>query len=226
MEISVSLDVATLHGKLGPYIDEINTIPDVSFHCDVMRENFVQRHSTHLGEYEQVMKTTRHPTDVHFMAAEDVHLIREVLYMSKRLPKPRSITFHVEAIVTMVASQHLAVIKANGIRAGIAIDLGTPVESINPYVIKNCDVVTIMSVKAGASGQVFNPIAIEKARDVRRINPHVRIIMDGGINPSNIMAVRAAGVDVAVMGSFIYNMPSPAQRAQAVAKLLDMIRKR
>ena len=78
------------------------------------------------------------------------------------------------------------------------IDLDDPI----PAVIG--DAIIIMSVKAGASGQKFNPSALEKARAVRKLNPYVRIIMDGGINPDNIAMVKDAGVDTAVVGNYVY----------------------
>jgi ribulose-phosphate 3-epimerase len=119
----------------------------------------------------------------------------------------------------MDALLYFSIIRDAGAKAGIAIDLDTAVESVDRKLLDACDFVLILSVHAGKSGQAFDARALKKAQTVRKMCPNVCLILDGGINASNIDTVRAAGVDVAGVGSFIYNMPTQTQRAQAVAAL-------
>jgi len=87
------------------------------------------------------------------------------------------------------------------------------------------DVFTVMTVKEGKSGQVFQASALEKVKKLRAKFPECRIIVDGGVNAENIASVRDAGADVIVVGSFIYKQPSPIGRVQMVSALLDILHK-
>ena len=87
------------------------------------------------------------------------------------------------------------------------------------------NVVTVMCVKAGKSGQKFNEKVLPKIEKIRLKYPSIRIIADGGITPENIASVRNAGADTLVVGSFIYNMPTQKSRVQAVANLLGILHK-
>ena len=105
---------------------------------------------------------------------------------------------------------------------GVVIDIDQPI----PWArVRDAQTVIVMSVKEGKSGQTFNAGSIEKIKKIRAKYPDVRIIADGGINAENIALVRAAGANVCVVGAFIYNMPSPKERAQTVSTLLDILRK-
>ena len=75
----------------------------------------------------------------------------------------------------------------------------------------SCDTITVMSVKAGLSGQPFNPNALLKVSEIKKAKPNVRVIMDGGINDGNVVLVRLAGVDTAVVGNAIYTAGERAE---------------
>ena len=207
MEISVSLDPA-MGKELEGYINEINQAEGISFHLDVMDGRFVERKSVTVRELEFVMEAAKHPVDVHLMISE----LSEYMNVSRE-NLPRSICFHVEAVAGFMALMFIGMIKSFGIQAGVAIDLGTDAGSVNPALISACDVVTIMSVKAGKSGQSFNQEALQKVAAVKKINPRVRVILDGGINAENIETVKKAGVDTAVMGSALFKLSSQERSA-------------
>jgi ribulose-phosphate 3-epimerase len=91
-----------------------------------------------------------------------------------------------------------------GMTAGIAINPDTPVSAIEP-VIDAFDLVLVMSVHPGFSGQAFIAAVLEKTREIAaRLRPDQRLEMDGGIGPANAAEVRAAGCDTLVSASAIF----------------------
>jgi len=101
-------------------------------------------------------------------------------------------------------------------------------ETVDSYNFSGKGSVVVMSVKCGASGQTFNPVALEKVKQVRAKYPNTRIIVDGGINDKNIALVRDAGADVAVVGNFlyvIYKSDGAKALCKAVARLSDTAHK-
>jgi ribulose-phosphate 3-epimerase len=211
MEISVSLDPA-VGRDLEAYLAEVNTMSGVSYHCDVMRQPFVSRNSCTLAEYEYIINNACHPVDVHFMT--DTSVITEVLQGGYK-KFPRTVWFHIEAVNDMLAHLYFFVLRNNGIKVGIAIDIDTSPESISPQILKSCDSILVMSVKAGKSGQTFDPKAIEKVRKIKHAAPNAAIVIDGGVKPENIIRLESA--DAVVVGSYLYNAPD---RQYALEKMV------
>lgn len=112
-------------------------------------------------------------------------------------------------------------IRATGMTAGIAINPPTPVEPLLPLV-DAFDLVLVMSVHPGKSGQVFLAEVLEKTRAIRRVlRPDQRLQMDGGIKPDNAAEVRDAGCDVIVAASAVFGLTSE-KRAAAVGQMRGM----
>ncbi len=88
--------------------------------------------------------------------------------------------------------------------AGIAIDIDTKVETIEPF-LKYCDLVLVMMVKAGKGGQKFNEDALKKIKKLRKLDSRILIEVDGGINEETGSKCVKAGADILVSGSYIYN---------------------
>ena len=226
MEISVSLDPA-VNKNLEEYLPFMNSVllsineGRLSFHADVMDGELVKRAAINQTEYEFITKTAMLPMDVHLMINKPHARIEEFLNapLAKFNKGVRSITFQVEALPKFEALKLLKRIKNAGFKCGVAIDLDTYVEQDGTSdLIARSDVVLLMSVKAGKSGQVFSVGGLKKAAHIRRINPSVRIILDGGINKDNVAMIKKAGVDTVVVGNYIY---SSEDRKAAV---LDLIR--
>lgn len=117
-------------------------------------------------------------------------------------------TFHVEAAGDPAAM--IAAIRDAGMTAGIAINPPTDVERVLPWV-EQVDMVLVMSVNPGFSGQSFIPEVLEKTRLIReRLGPGQRLEMDGGVSPATAEACRDAGCDVMVGGSAIYGVSDAA----------------
>jgi ribulose-phosphate 3-epimerase len=151
----------------------------------------------------------------------DTHMmISEPLRYAPAMVKAgtQNATFHVEAVEDPAKAARE--IKKLGCRVGITLKPGTPVEKILPA-IEFVDVVLIMSVEPGFSGQKFMPEMLSKVREVRkRLTKDQRLEIDGGIHSETIAAAREAGVDWFVVGSAVFDHPD---RAAAIAQLREKI---
>lgn len=100
-------------------------------------------------------------------------------------------------------------IKSLGMTAGIVINPPTPVEALEPY-LDAVDLVLIMSVNPGFSGQSFMPEVLDKARWVSdRVDANTRVQMDGGLNPQTAKLAAEAGVDTMVTASALFGADDP-----------------
>lgn len=178
-------------------------------HLDVMDGHLVPNIS--LGP--PIIKSARPVTPAFF----DAHLmISEPLRYAQAHVRAgaQNITFHVEAVGDVAAAARQ--IKSLGVRVGVTLKPGTPIEAIYPA-LEVVDVVLIMSVEPGFGGQKFMPDMLAKVRDIKkRVGRDQRIEIDGGIHNETIAAARDAGVDWFVIGSAIFDHPD---RAEAIAEL-------
>lgn len=127
-------------------------------------------------------------------------------------------TFHVEVIHGAAVAEMVKRIRGLGMSAGLAINPPTPVETILPYV-EGVDLVLVMSVNPGFSGQSFIASVLDKTRAIRaRLRPDQRLEMDGGINLQTARAVHEAGCDVFVAGSSVFGVPQD-RRASVIQEL-------
>ncbi len=127
-------------------------------------------------------------------------------------------TFHIERVQGASATRLADRCRALGMTAGICLNPPTPVDEVL-RVIEAFDLVLIMSVNPGFSGQKFIGEVLPKAEPIRaRLRPEQRLEIDGGVNPENAGRVRDAGIDVIVAASAIFGKPR-AERARAVAEL-------
>lgn len=99
----------------------------------------------------------------------------------------------------------LQAIKATGAKAGISLNPGTPA-SVIEHLLPLCDMVLVMSVNPGFGGQKFIPSSVEKVRQVREMigDREVHIQVDGGVDPTTIGPLVAAGADCFVAGSAVF----------------------
>ena len=81
---------------------------------------------------------------------------------------------------------------------GIMVDLDEKVDNI----ARDTKYAIVMTVKCGASGQSFNASALPKIAEIKKINPKIKVIVDGGVNESNVKSVWNAGADIVVVGSY------------------------
>jgi ribulose-phosphate 3-epimerase len=171
-------------------------------HVDVMDGNFVPNISFGPPVIKYVRQILPDVTiDMHLMLSEPGR------YMDKwKKCGADIVTFHIEAV--MDPAQLIRDIHSNGMKAGVAVKPATPVSAIED-IIKDVDMILIMSVEPGFGGQSFMPVALDKIRETRLLLEEyglkTDIEVDGGINLKNVDEILEAGANVIVTGSAIFN---------------------
>lgn len=128
------------------------------------------------------------------------------------------LTFHVEAVDPGRIKATADRIRELGVTVGLAINPPTPVERVMPH-LEGFELILVMSVNPGKSGQAFIADVLEKTRVIsEELTPTQRLEMDGGIKPSNVESCLDAGCDVVVAASAVYGEP-PEKRAEVVRAL-------
>ena len=169
-------------------------------HFDVMDGIFVPSSSFGMPVLSSIRGLTGQVMDVHLMVTEPVRYVKQFAECGADI-----ITVHFEACEDLGAT--LEAIHACGVKAGISIKPGTPVESLVPY-LEQAEMFLIMSVEPGFGGQAFIPESLERIRTLRDMleekGIEKDIEVDGGIYHSNVAEVLKAGANVIVSGSGVY----------------------
>ena len=184
--------------RLGEEITAIDAAGADYIHVDVMDGHFVPNISFGPLVMASVRKLTALPFDVHLMIAPADPYIAAFARAGADI-----ITIHAEAGPHLHRS--LQAIKAEGKKAGVAINPASPVSALE-HVIDDIDLLLIMSVNPGFGGQSFIPEALNKIRQARALigNRDIDLEVDGGITADNARAVATAGANVLVAGSSVY----------------------
>ena len=182
-------------------------------HCDVMDGVFVNNITFGIKMIEDIRKLTTLPLDCHLM------IVNPEKYV-ERFAKAGAdyITVHYEACKDNL-KEVLTLIKSTGVKCGAVINPDTPVEKIAD-VLPICDMVLVMSVFPGFGGQKFIPECLDKLRALRGLidglGKEILLEIDGGVHAGNVEEIKAAGADVIVAGSAVFNAEN---RAEMIAKL-------
>lgn len=187
-------------GKLDSEIETINQSRADWLHVDVMDGVFVPNISFGQMLVKQMQKTCDLPLDVHLMIVNPENYIDSFIECGAQ-----SVSFHLEA--TDHAHRLLQGIREKGIKAGVAINPQTPVESLFDL-LEDVDLVCLMSVNPGFGGQKFIYRSLDKIRRLKNQiierNLDTLIEVDGGVGLQNAEAILKAGADVLVAGSSIF----------------------
>jgi ribulose-phosphate 3-epimerase len=120
------------------------------------------------------------------------------------------VSVHVEAVPHL--QRAIAHLRSRGVRAGVVLNPGTPLTSLEE-ILPDVDYVLVMSVNPGFGGQSFLPSSLDKIRRLRRLlderGLRAQIEVDGGVDVTNVRALRQAGTDVFVAGSAVFGQGDP-----------------
>jgi ribulose-phosphate 3-epimerase len=175
------------------------------FHLDVMDGRFVPNISFGIPVIEQIRKTTSKICDVHLMIEEP-----EKLTPDFRKAGADILTVHIEVCRNL--HSNIQQIKSLGMKAGVAINPHTNVESLSD-ILMDIHLVNIMSVNPGFGGQEFITHSLQKIRNLKRLihekGLNVLIEVDGGVTLENAATIIHAGADVLVAGSSVFKSSDP-----------------
>ena len=170
-------------------------------HIDIMDGKFVPNITFGSSMVSAIRRWTNLPLDVHMMITEPEKQIPLFIDAGADI-----INVHIEACVHFHGI--IQMIKSNNIKAGIALNPGTPISALSE-IIEELDQIVIMSVNPGFPGQTFISKTLNKVSDLRKIinqdGLNADIEIDGGINKSSIKSAVEAGANVLVAGSAVYN---------------------
>lgn len=127
------------------------------------------------------------------------------------------LTFHIEALHGSDARTLFDKVRSLGMSVGIAIDGPTPIEKADAL-LPHVDLVLVMAIRAGFSGQAFDTAALDKIRHVRNLVPETRIEVDGGVGPKQAPDLLQAGADVLAAASAVFKV-SPNERASVISQM-------
>lgn len=135
--------------------------------------------------------------EAHLMIARPELVLRQWL-----LPNISRIIVHQEAVGNM--AHMIEMIRDAGKEVAVAINPGTSTYTLKNYVDK-LDMVLVMGVEPGFSGQKFHRDVLEKIKEVKKMRPQILVEVDGGVDANNRNAIVEAGADILVAGSYIWN---------------------
>ena len=176
-------------------------------HVDVMDGHFVPNITIGLPVVKSLRKATKLTIDTHLMIEEPSRYAVKFVEAGADM-----VSVHVEADVHL--QRTLVAIREAGAKAGIAINPGTPLSSLEealPY----ADFILLMSVNPGFGGQSFIPTSLDKLRRLKRMiverGLETKIEIDGGVDASNIAEIVEAGAEIIVAGSAVYGKGNPSE---------------
>ncbi|MCK6077437.1 ribulose-phosphate 3-epimerase [Paenibacillus silvae] len=199
--------------KLGAEVAEAQAAGGDWIHVDVMDGHFVPNITLGPAIVKAIAPHTTLPLDVHLMIENPERYVEEFAKAGAAV-----ITVHAEACVHLHRVIHL--IKEQGVKAGVALNPGTPASAIQE-VLDDVDMVLVMTVNPGFGGQAFISGTMNKIKQIRtwlneKGRHDVHIEVDGGIAADTAPLVVEAGADVLVAGSAVFGRED---RSAAIAEI-------
>ncbi|MCK9454015.1 MAG: ribulose-phosphate 3-epimerase [Sulfurimonas sp.] len=170
-------------------------------HVDVMDGHFVPNLTIGPVVVSAIAKSATKPLDIHLMVENNTFFVDLFAPL-----KPEYISFHIEE--EKHPHRLIQKIRSLGIKPAIVLNPHTPPEALE-YLLRDLDMVLLMSVNPGFGGQSFIDSVVLKAKKLSamrdKINPNCLIEVDGGVSDKNVHLLKEAGVDIVVAGSYVFN---------------------
>ena len=200
----IKLAPSILSADFARLLEDVKKVEEAGceyLHIDVMDGHFVPNITLGPNIVKSLRKDVNMVFDAHLMIENPDMYIKDFAEAGCDI-----IVVHQEACKHL--HRTIQNIKSYNIKAGVALNPATPIETIK-HVLKDVDMVLIMTVNPGFGGQSFIDSMIDKIRELKAIvveqNLNIDIQVDGGIKPSNVADVVKAGANVIVAGSAIFN---------------------
>jgi ribulose-phosphate 3-epimerase len=202
-------------GNLQRDIEMINNSDADWFHVDIMDGVFVPNISFGMPVLDVIARHAKKTVDVHLMIVNPDQYIKTFAQLGAN-----NLTVHYEACTHL--HRTLQAIKAEGMKAGVAINPHTNVLLLED-IIKDIDLVCVMSVNPGFGGQSFIENTYDKVRKLKEIilrnGASTLIEIDGGVSDKNARQLAEAGADVLVAGNYVFKAEDPAKAISGLKEI-------
>jgi ribulose-phosphate 3-epimerase len=186
--------------KLGEQISLVEQSEAPYLHIDVMDGKYVPSITFGMPVIASIRKKSKLIFDVHLMIEEPIRYLEDFREAGADI-----ITVHAEACTHL--HRTITRIKELGLKAGVALNPATPVEGLK-YILKDLDMVLVMTVNPGFGGQTLIPMTLQKIRDLKRMSEEagisIDIQVDGGITIDNVGEVLDSGANIIVSGTSVF----------------------